>query len=90
VSSSLIIGAIWVIAATVTALLPMRLQFPPGFTLLALAPFVIGFIGYEHGPWLALAGFAGFVSMFRRPLFYYIRKWSGHDVPTSPKPSDRT
>lgn len=73
-SLSLVIGCIWVLAAAITALLPMRMQFPPGFILLFLAPVIICFIGYEHGwIWAALALIA-FVSMFRRPLFALV-KW---------------
>ncbi|WP_095595808.1 DUF2484 family protein [Actibacterium pelagium] len=72
-SASLLIGCIWVVVAAITALLPMRHQYPPGITLLVAAPFVIGFIGYEHGwIWVVLALFA-FVSMFRRPCL----RWSG-------------
>ena len=78
-SPSLLIGCIWVVAAAITALLPMRLQYPPGITLLVAAPFVIGFIGYEHGwIWTVLALFA-FVSMFRRPLFALVR-WGRRKV----------
>lgn len=88
-SLSLMLACFWAIAATITALLPMRLQFPPGLTLLVLAPFLIGFIGYEHGAFLALVGCAGFVSMFRRPLIFYFRKWTGRDVQRSLGPEDR-
>ncbi|MGB0902796.1 DUF2484 family protein [Halocynthiibacter sp.] len=88
-SLSLILACFWAVAATVTALLPMRLQFPPGLTLLVLAPVLIGFIAYEHGVWLALAGLAGFLSMFRRPLIFYVRKWTGHAPESSLGPEDR-
>ncbi len=79
-SLSLTLGALWAIAATITALLPMRYQFPPGLTLLILAPFLIGFITYEHGIWLGLAALAGFLSMFRRPLIYFGKKALGIPV----------
>ena len=83
-SWSLIFGAIWVLAATVTALLPMRLQYPPGLTLLFAAPVILAFIGFEHGIWIALLGVAGFVSMFRNPLIYFYRRARG-DRPEIPK-----
>ncbi len=73
-SQSLLLGVFWALAATVTALLPMRMQYPPGLTLLILAPFLIGFIGYQHGIWVALLGLAAFVSMFRNPLRYFWRR----------------
>ena len=76
-SYSLIAAALWAIAATFTALLPMRYQYVPGVTLLIAAPFLIGFVGYEHGIWFALLGLAGFVSMFRNPLIYFYRRARG-------------
>ena len=37
-SLPLIMGCLWVIAATITAMLPMKQQMVPGKTLLVLAP----------------------------------------------------
>ncbi len=76
-SPALIAASLWAIAATFTAFLPMRLQFPPGIVLLLLAPALLVWIGLSHGLWLAVAGTAGFLSMFRRPLAYYGRKLMG-------------
>lgn len=67
-SVPLILGCAWVLAGACVALLPMRRQYSPGFALLLSAPILIGWIAAEHGPWIALAGLAAFVSMFRRPL----------------------
>ncbi|NNL17729.1 MAG: DUF2484 family protein [Boseongicola sp.] len=76
-SFSLIAGATWVILATAVATLPMRKQFPPGIVLLLVAPVLIGWIGVEHGwIWVALGTFA-FVSMFRNPLIYLMRRLRG-------------
>lgn len=76
-SPALIAACLWAIAATVTAFLPMRLQFPPGIVLLLMAPVLLVWIGLSDGLWLAVAGTAGFLSMFRRPLTYYARKLVG-------------
>jgi hypothetical protein len=76
-SLSLILGAVWVVAAAITAGLPMRRQYPPGITLLILAPVLIGYIGYEHGFIWVLIGLVAFGSMFRRPLIYFARKALG-------------
>ncbi|MEL6608139.1 MAG: DUF2484 family protein [Pseudomonadota bacterium] len=77
-STPLIIAALWVLAATAVAFLPMRHQFAPGLVLLVAAPVLIAWIGVVHGwLWVALAT-AGFVSMFRRPLMHLWRKVSGH------------
>lgn len=76
-SAPLILGCLWVLAAAVTAMLPMRAQMLPGLALLAAAPVLLVWIGREHGwPWLAVGLFA-FLSMFRRPLAYFARRALG-------------
>jgi len=83
-SFSLIAGAVWVILATIVATLSMRRQFPPGIILLLAAPVLLGWIGMQHGwVWVALGTFA-FVSMFRNPLRYLMRRLRGErpEIPT--------
>lgn len=83
-TTPLTFGCLWVIAAAITAMLPMRRQMLPGFTLLAAAPVLLIWIGYVHG-WLWLAvGLFAFASMFRRPLIYVARKALGLPV-TDPR-----
>lgn len=76
----IILSALWVLAATITALLPMRRQYVPGVTLLVLAPVLIIWLGYAHGWWLSLAATLAFVSMFRNPLRYFYRRARGEHV----------
>ncbi len=83
-SFSLIVAAIWAVLATVVALLPMRRQYAPGVTLLIAAPFILAFIGYQHGIWIALLGLLAFASMFRNPLIYFWRRARGQN-PQVPK-----
>ncbi|WP_294606780.1 DUF2484 family protein [uncultured Roseovarius sp.] len=83
-SLSLLIASLWVLAATIVALLPMRWQYVPGLTLLILAPLVIGFAGYQHGWLVALGGVFALVSMFRRPLRFAIARLRGQN-PEVPK-----
>lgn len=79
-STPLILGGLWVIASAMVALLPMRLQFPPGLLLLIAAPLLLVWIGWEHG-WLWLAfGLFAFVSMFRHPLRYFLYRALGWPV----------
>ena len=79
-SLPLILGAFWVIAAAITAMLPMRAQMIPGIALLIAAPALLVWIGYVHG-WLWLAfGLFAFVSMFRNPLRYFARRAMGLPV----------
>jgi hypothetical protein len=65
---SLTLACLWVLAAALVALLPMRLQYVPGSILLALAVPLAVFVGVELGwVWVAAVTFA-VLSMYRRPL----------------------
>lgn len=76
-STPLVLGCLWVLAATATAMLPMRRQMAPGLTLLIAAPVLLVWIGLVHG-WLWLAvGLFAFLSMFRNPLLYFLRRAPG-------------
>ena len=80
-SAPLILGCLWVLAAAVTAMLPMRRQMVPGLVLLIAAPVLLVWIGRVHGwAWLA-AGLFAFVSMFRNPLLYFLRRATGRPAP---------
>lgn len=80
-SLPLILGALWVLASALVAMLPMRRQMVPGIALLAMAPVLLVWIGWVHGwLWLALGLFA-FVSMFRNPLLYFLRRALGRPAP---------
>ena len=79
-SWSIIVSAVWVLAATMTALLPMRGQYVPGVALLILAPLLIVWLGYDFGCGWSVAAFAGFASMFRNPLKYSYARARGLDV----------
>lgn len=76
-SYSLLAGAIWVLLGTFTALLPMRRQYPLGVSLLVLAPFLIFWIGHDHGWVIGVLALAAFLSMFRRPLLYFYARARG-------------
>ena len=76
-SLGLVFGCLWVIAAALVAMLPMRRQMLPGLALLIAAPMLLAWIGWTHG-WLWLAvGLFAFASMFRRPLLYFTRRALG-------------
>lgn len=80
-STPLVLGALWVIASAIVAMLPMRAQMVPGVALLVAAPALLVWIGWTHGwVWLALGVFA-FVSMFRNPLRYFARRALGRPAP---------
>ena len=82
-SPPLVLGCVWVIAAAIVAMLPMKRQMLPGMALLLAAPILLVWIGWVHGwLWLALGLFA-FLSMFRNPLIYFARRALGRpaDLP---------
>lgn len=83
-SLPLILGCVWVIAATLVALMPMRRQFGPGLALLVAAPVLIVWIGVVHGWVWAAFGLFAFLSMFRRPLLFLAARALGRD-PQAPR-----
>lgn len=72
-STVLLLACLWVLAATLTALLPMRRQILPGLVLLLLAPVLIVALGRDYGALAAAAALAAFLSMFRRPIVHLVR-----------------
>ena len=72
-----ILACLWVVAAAITAALPMRRQYGPGIALLLLAPLLILWLSAAHGAWIGLVAVLGFVSMFRNPLRYLLARARG-------------
>jgi heme A synthase len=74
---SLILACVWVLATAVVAMLPMRMQYAPGITLLILSVPLAIYVGVQVGwIWVALVVFA-VLSMFRNPfvaLYRYLRR----------------
>ena len=76
-SLSLLLTCGWVVAVTTLAFLPIRLQIIPGLIMLLIAPILIWMLAQDFG-WLAVALFMfALVSMFRRPLIYFIKRLLG-------------
>ena len=80
-TAPVIAAILWTMAATVTALLPMRAQMVPGIALLVAAPGLIVWIGAAHGWLWALGATLAFLSMFRNPLLYFARRALGRPAP---------
>ncbi|MBO9411289.1 MULTISPECIES: DUF2484 family protein [unclassified Ruegeria] len=78
--NSVVFAGLWVIASTIVAMLPMRLQFPPGVVLFVCAPALIVWLGHDFGWVVSVLAFAGFASMFRNPIRHYWRRWTGQEV----------
>lgn len=75
----------WVFAATGVAMLPMRLQYIPGVSLLILAPILIIWIGSVVTWWAGALALAAFVSMFRNPLRFFWAKICGQNPQLPPE-----
>ncbi len=86
-STSLTLACLWVLAAAITAMLPMRRQYLPGITLLIAAPVLLGFIWRDHGVWVFALTLLAAASMFRNPLIYFARRALGRPAPL---PTDLT
>ena len=72
----LILGALWVVAASITAMLPMRAQMIPGLSLLLAAPLLLIWIYRTQGVFWTAAGTFALLSMFRRPLTTAFAPWA--------------
>ncbi|MBU2359092.1 MAG: DUF2484 family protein [Alphaproteobacteria bacterium] len=80
-----VLAALWVLAATVTAFLPLRRQFVPGVALLVAAPVLIVWLGVDFGWPVAVVGLLAFASMFRNPLRYLIARARGQNPALPPE-----
>ncbi|MGR3270420.1 DUF2484 family protein [Thalassococcus profundi] len=76
-SAALVTACFWVLAATLTALLPMRRQYVPGLALLVTAPVLLAWLGHVHGGAVFGLCLAAVVSMFRNPLKYFLARLRG-------------
>jgi len=85
VTLSLVLAFVWVVAAAITAMMPMRRQYLPGVSLLVLSPPLLIFVGYENGWWVALIALLAAISMFRNPLRYLVRRALGKPVTLPPE-----
>ncbi len=62
---------LWVFASAAVAMLPMRLQYAPGITLLLMGPVLIVWVGTSTNWAAAVIALFAFLSMFRNPLIYF-------------------
>ncbi|MCB2109770.1 MAG: DUF2484 family protein [Defluviimonas sp.] len=70
---SLVLACLWVVAATILALLPSRSgHWRSAYALVVLGIPILGWVTYQHGPWVGLLALAGGASILRWPL---IRLW---------------
>lgn len=74
-SLSLTLACLWALAATAIGLLPSkRDHWPEAYVLIAVGIPILGYVTYQHGPWVGLIVLAGAVSILRWPVWYLL-KW---------------
>lgn len=83
---SLILAAVWALAANVLAMLPSRdNHWRRAYVLIAIGIPILGYVTYQNGPWLGLAVLLAGMSVLRWPLIYLgrwtKRLWQGKTAP---------
>ncbi|TYB87991.1 DUF2484 family protein [Oceaniovalibus sp. ACAM 378] len=72
-SLSLILASLWFLAANVGAILPSgRNHWPLAWCLIAVGIPLLGFVTWQHGPWVGLLVLAGGASILRWPLRHLV------------------
>ena len=73
-NASLVLACLWVITASVTAMVPSRRHhWPAAYVLIALGLPLLAFLAWQNGPWIALAALAAGASILRWPVRYLFR-----------------
>jgi hypothetical protein len=68
-TTSLILGFVWIVVANVLGMLPSsRSHWPQAYVLIAVGIPLLGYITYENGPWWGLAALFAGASILRWPL----------------------
>ena len=73
-SLSLTLAALWVLCASVIAMLPSkRSHWPAAYVLIATGIPLLGYVTLQHGPWVGLLCLAAGSSILRWPVIYLLR-----------------
>jgi hypothetical protein len=74
------------VIATAIGLLPSRRNhWPQAYVLIAVGIPLLGYVTYQHGPWIALLVAAGGVSVLRWPAWSFL-KWLRRKATGAPAP----
>jgi hypothetical protein len=77
-STPVILGLLWLVAANVIGMFPSRRgHWPAAYGLIAVGIPLLGWITYHAGPWVGLAFFAAGASILRWPLRFLARRMRG-------------
>lgn len=71
---SLILAALWAVAANLLAMMPSRdNHWRRAYVLIALGIPLVGYVTYQNGPWIGLAVLFAGMSVLRWPVIYLSR-----------------
>ena len=73
-SASLVLAALWAIFANILAMAPSRdNHWRSAYLLIAVGVPILGFVTWQHGPWVGFLILAGAMSVLRWPVIYFGR-----------------
>ncbi|MDG1068544.1 MAG: DUF2484 family protein [Sulfitobacter sp.] len=74
-SLSLILACLWALVANVLAMTPSRdFHWRNAYILIAIGIPIVGYVVFQHGPWIGLLVLAGGCSVLRWPVIY-LGRW---------------
>lgn len=74
-SIPLIFAAVWALVANLLAMTPSRdHHWRNAYILIAIGIPIVGFVTWQHGPWVGLLVLAGGMSVLRWPVIY-LGRW---------------
>ncbi len=73
-TTSLILACLWAIAANVIAMFPSRSNhWPAAYVLITIGIPILGYVTYQHGPWIGMLVLVAAMSILRWPVIYLAR-----------------
>jgi hypothetical protein len=73
-TTSLILTALWAVCANLIAMTPSKdSHWRSAFILIVIGIPILGFVTWEHGPWVGFVVLAGAISVLRWPVIYFAR-----------------
>lgn len=74
ITPSLIVVAVWLLAANVVAMFPSKdHHWKFAYGMIAVGVPLLGWVTYENGPWIGLIALAAGASVLRWPVIYLTR-----------------
>lgn len=74
-TSSLVLAALWALIANILAMTPSKdHHWRNAYMLIAIGIPIVGFVTWQHGPWVGMLVMAAGVSVLRWPVIY-LGRW---------------